>query len=245
MNAPIAASPPDVFNFLGLPSELRSHIYWLNLGQKGDVSYQTYDYQTYDDLGFQIVHDKPAVKPVLGVNISQVCKQIYHEAVMLAYWGRKWDLGTAPRDSGKATVDCAARLACIPHDTAEKIQELGLEMVISLQTPISFTSVAMGDLTKFKSLRRLKLSVFLESGYDHAPEWLLHRGDLYRNSPFLIGLVCQMLSQIPDHLGITWLSAVGDWDEVREFKRDEDMLDIAYEFEAIKGCRCPESHPPF
>jgi hypothetical protein len=62
------------------------------------------------------------------------------------------------------------------------------------------------------------------------PKWLRRGTDAYRYSPFLTGLVCQIISQVSVHIEITWLSTVQDY--------QSDMLHITHEFGAIQGCRC-------
>ncbi|KAG9843622.1 hypothetical protein KCU98_g7651, partial [Aureobasidium melanogenum] len=104
----------------------------------------------------------------------------------------------APETSNGLAVDCAQRLACIPRGTAEKIECLELDIVVDLWSPTNMvTSVAMGDLIKMKSLRTIELNLILESGSNPFPKWLNRRNATYRDSPLLVGLVCQILGQIP------------------------------------------------
>jgi hypothetical protein len=72
------------------------------------------------------------------------------------------------------------------------------------------------------------------------PKWLRRGTDAYRYSPFLTGLVCQIISQVSVHIEITWLSTVQDYqsDGANEYEPDKDMLHITHEFGAIQGCRC-------
>jgi hypothetical protein len=237
VGVPIAITPPGLFNFLGLPSELRNRIYWLILSQGDDV-----DYQEVDTCGDTQVWDVPIIQILPGINILRVCRQIYKEAVMFAYAHRRWALGTAPIVSLREyAVDCGPRLICIPDGTDEKVQHLGLILVIEMDSATSLiASVTMGDFTKLKSLRSLELRVMLDLRGDHAPRWLRRGRDEYRYSPFLLGLVCQIISQVPVQIEITWLSTVQDYQSEGTvvFEPDKDIQHIAHEFGAIQGCRC-------
>ncbi|KAG9948352.1 hypothetical protein KCU85_g5045, partial [Aureobasidium melanogenum] len=235
MDTPPTALRSDFFDFLSLPLELRNGIYYLPQSSGGEV-----DYLEADDDSEEITHDEPALKPVLGVNILRVCKQIYDEAVLFAYTNRKWAMGFAPQTSDGLTIVCAQRLACIPNDTAEKVERLSLDNIIDLWSPTNIiTSVAMGDLTKMKSLHTIELDLIFECGSDPSPGWLDRRNDTYRDSPLLIGLVCQILSQIPAQISVVWKSAI--WDEETgeiEGEVDFNLLYIAQKYSAIKGRAC-------
>ncbi|KAH0341846.1 hypothetical protein KCU81_g6009, partial [Aureobasidium melanogenum] len=215
MDTPPTALRSEFFDFLSLPLELRNRIYSLHLSNEGVV-----DYLEADDDAEEITHDEPAV--------------------FFAYANRKWAMGCAPQTSNGLTIDCAQRPACIPNDTAEKVERLSLDIVIDLWSPTNIiTSVAMGDLTKMKSLRTIELNLILECGYDPSPGWLNRRNDTYRNSPLLIGLVCQILSQIPARISVMWKSAI--WDQETsgdEGEVDADLLYLAQKYSATKGCAC-------
>jgi hypothetical protein len=230
-------TPPGVFNFLQLPSELRNHIYWLILSQGGDVNYQE-----IDPVGDLQIYEWPMIQLLQGVNILRVCKQIYQEAVMFAYADRRWFLGNASLVSLREfSLDCGPRLICIPDDTVGKVQRLGLILFIEMDSATSLiTSVTMGDFIKLKSLQSLELRVMLWLRDIRIPKWLRRGTDSCRYSPSIIGLVCQIISQVPAHVNITWLSTVQNYDSDTEndYKPDEDMLHIAHEFGAIQGCRC-------
>ena len=82
MAMPIVTTRPGIFNFLGLPPELRNRIYQLNLSEKGIVDYE----DTSGDIC--VSYDKPRYKLNLGINVLRVCRQIYDEAVSFAYADR-------------------------------------------------------------------------------------------------------------------------------------------------------------
>ncbi|KAH0278191.1 hypothetical protein KCU91_g2658, partial [Aureobasidium melanogenum] len=235
MDTPPTALRSEFFDFLSLPLELRNRIYSLHLSNEGVV-----DYLEADDDAEEITHDEPVIKPVLGVNILRVCKQIYDEAVLLAYANRRWAMGYAPITPDRLTIDCAQRLACIPSDTAEKVEHLGMDIEITLNQPYSLVrSISMGDLPKMKSLRTIELNLVLESGPNQSPRWLNRLNATYRDSPLLVGLVCQILSQIPAQISVVWLSTM--WDEETgeiEGEVDFNLLYIAQKYSAIKGRAC-------
>ncbi|KAH0383302.1 hypothetical protein KCU92_g5519, partial [Aureobasidium melanogenum] len=226
-----------IFNFLGLPLELRHSIYRLHLTNEGEVDYLELGDDTKD---ITCTHDKPAIKPLLGVNILRVCKQIYNEAVLFAYDNRKWAMGYAPITPDRLTVNCAQRLACIPPTTARKIQHLGLNIDITLKTPYNLVrSIAMGDLTKLKSLRTLELFLVLGDLGVRAPRWIRQRDSTWCNAPLWVGLVCGILAQVPSHIEVVWLSTVADTDGCNSVgELDEDLLQIAQTYSGIKGCQC-------
>lgn len=148
-------------------------------------------------------------------------------------------MGCAAETPDGSAIDCAERLACIPCDTAEKIQRLGLDIMINLWSSTNIiTSIAMGDLTKMKSFRTVELNLNLESGANPSPRWLNRRDATYRNSPLLTGLVCRILSQIPAQIQeVVWMSAVWDWEiSGAEGEFDADLLYIAQKYSAIRGC---------
>ncbi|KAH0168539.1 hypothetical protein KCU67_g3441, partial [Aureobasidium melanogenum] len=223
-----------IFNFLGLPLELRHSIYRLHLSNEGGVGYKA------DDLLPEITYDEPAIKSPLGVNLLRVCKQIYNEAVPFAYDNRQWAMGYAPTTPDRLTVSCAPRLACIPPATAEKIQRLSLNIEITLKTPYDLIrSIAMGDLTKLKSLRTLELFLVLGDVGVRAPRWVHQRDSTWRNAPLLVGLVCGILAQVPSHIEVVWLSTVADIDGCNFVgELDGDLLQIAQTYGGIKGCQC-------
>lgn len=234
MDTPPTALRSDFFDFLSLPLELRNGIYYLPQSSGGEV-----DYLEADDDSEEITHDEPALKPVLGVNILRVCKQIYDEAVLFAYANRKWALRYAPQTASGLTTDCIHRLACMPRATAERIQHLGLNIDVNLWEPDNLVrSIAMGDLTKLKWLRTLELFLsFGDSGFP--PRWMLQRNTTWRSAPLFVGLVCGILAQVPVHVEIVWISTVSHIDGgscVGEL--DEDLLQIAQTYCGIKGCKC-------
>lgn len=150
-------------------------------------------------------------------------------------------MGYAAETPDGSAIDCAERLACIPYNTTENVQWLGLDIMINLWSPTNIvTSIAMGDLTKMKSLRIIELNLVLESGPNPSLRWLNRRGATYRNFPLLIGLVCQILNQIPAQIQeVVWMSAV--WDEEvsgAEGEFDTDLLYIAQKYSAIRSCGC-------
>ena len=187
-----------IFDFLGLPRELCDRICRLHLSNQGEV-----DYLEADDNTEEITHDKPAIKPLLGVNLLRVCKQIYDEAVLYAYEKRKWAMGYAPITPDKLTIDCAQRVACIPPTTAEKIQHLAMNIEVTFKEPYdAVRSIAMGDLTKLQSLRTFELFLVLGDFVIHAPRWLRQRDDAWRNAPLLFGLVCGIVAQVPTRVEV-------------------------------------------
>jgi hypothetical protein len=118
VRAPIIATPPGVFNFLQLPSELRNRIYRLILLQGCDVNYQEIDI-----CGDLQIYEMPMIQLLQGVNILRVCRQIYKEAIIFAYADRRWALGNASIASlQEFALDCGPRLICIPGGTVEKVQ---------------------------------------------------------------------------------------------------------------------------
>ncbi|KAG9737985.1 hypothetical protein KCU75_g16840, partial [Aureobasidium melanogenum] len=208
MNAPLADVSSGIFDVLGLPLELRQSIYRLHLSNEGEV-----DYLGAEDNTEEITHDKPAIKPLLGANVLRVCKQIYDEAILSAYDNRKWALGYAPITPDRLTVNCAQRLARILPATAEKIQRLSLNIEITLETPYKLVrSTAMGDPAKLKSLRTLELFLVLGDIGVRATRWVYQRDSTWRNAPFLVGLICEILAQVPSHIGVVWLFTVADID---------------------------------
>lgn len=231
MDTQTVAAPSGVFDFLGLPSELRNRIYQLHLSSEGLVQCHQNGYEGLEVMDY--------LKPRLGINILAVCRQIYHEAVAFAYADCMWDmgplsLGTSLRLVEKYAIHCAERLACIPFD---KVQHLRMNIIFETQGPIpSVLSIAMSDLTKLKSLRSLEVFVFAGSTYNLVPVWLRDRGVTYRDSPLLIGLICQVLSQTPRQVKVVWTSALSGWEQRNAVKMDADMAHIAHKFDAIKGC---------
>ncbi|KAH0272911.1 hypothetical protein KCU91_g6335, partial [Aureobasidium melanogenum] len=204
MNAPLADVSSGIFDVLGLPLELRQSIYRLHLSNEGEV-----DYLGAEDNTEEITHDKPAIKPLLGANVLRVCKQIYDEAILSAYDNRKWAMGYAPITPDRLTVNCAQRLARILPATAEKIQRLSLNIEITLETPYKLVrSTAMGDPAKLKSLRTLELFLVLGDIGVRATRWVYQRDSTWRNAPFLVGLICEILAQVPSHIGVVWLVAI-------------------------------------
>jgi hypothetical protein len=239
MSAPFITAPPGVFDFLRLPPELRYRIYQVHLSEEGDVSYQTWSRES----GL-VTHDEPMEKTRLGVNIFRVCSQIYHEAVTFAYADRHWDLGrTLPVGPYKLAIDCAQRVSCVPHDTVGRIQNLGLTLAFGLSSQSCVvTSVEMGDLTKLKSLRGLELFLDLDKRNEKIPSWLRRPDVTLRDSPLFIGLVCQILSQIPTQVEFELWPLVGaDWDAREQRELDRDIDYIARTFLAIQGCNCATS----
>jgi len=238
MNTPIVTTRSGVFNFLGLPPELRNRIYRLHLSKEGSVDYQVFG----TERCFQQTCNEPISKPVLGVNVLRVCKQIYLEAVRFAYADRIWDLGRAASRPDWRTADCAERLTRIHHGAIGKVQRLQLEVIIEVQASIScITTVAMGDLTKLKSLESLNLFVMLENRYDLVPGSRRRRGATFRYAPLLIGLVCQIMSQVPAQVKIAWISDLGEMKDRQEEQLNADLEHIAHRFGAIQGCNCATS----
>lgn len=234
MSAQIVTTRPDVFDFLRLPPELRNRIYQLHLSKVGDVVYYS---------GPNIC-DKLSNKPLLGVNILRVCSRVYHEAVTFAYTGRIWDLGrTLPVDPGTNVIDCAQRLSCVPQDTVGRIQNLVVTLAFGLDSPACVvTSVKMGDLTKLKSLQFLDLFLYLSHPDAKIPSWLCHPDIAYHSSPFFIGLVCQIISQIPKRVSFNlWPVVGGDWKGPKARKLIKDIRYIVDKFFDIKGCDCATS----
>jgi hypothetical protein len=133
-------------------------------------------------------------------------------------------------------------LACIPHYTIDRVQHLGLDFLIDLRMPTSIvTSVAMGDLSKLKSLQSLELFIILDNGCRHIPKRLRYSDTPCHASPFLVGLVCETLSQIPAHIEVSWLSVVQDKDGNADGDQDADLIHIAERFGAIQGCNSATS----
>jgi hypothetical protein len=145
MDTPIVTSPSGVFNFLGLPSELRNRIYQLHLSKKGEVDGLMND----DELR---IYDPAMVKPIIGVNILRVCRQTYNEAVTYAYTNCTWSLG--------APLICTDCLIRFPRGTVEKIQHvrLHIRVYICSSTTSPVMRITMSDLIKMKSLRSLELT---------------------------------------------------------------------------------------
>jgi hypothetical protein len=219
MDMPIIAIRPGIFNFLELPSELRNRIYQLHLSKEGNI-----EYPMDEDVLGPSIYDKPLTKPIMGINILRVCRQIYNEAITYAYTNRRWSLG--------GPFTCAERLTHIPSGTVEKIQRLRLNVANPLYASSPVVSVTVGDVTKMKSLKSLELVVVL------CLEWVSHHSIPYCDSTLLVGLVCQILSQIPTQVEVSWTPILEEW---RYNERDElgaAMEAIAHKFAAIKGCDC-------
>jgi hypothetical protein len=238
MSAQIATTPPGVFDFLGLPPELRNRVYQLHLSQEDEVNY----IYSQGIRGPGIMCDTPVAKLLLGVNILRVCRQIYDEAVSFAYADRLWSLGEAPAALDSTGIDCAQRLTCIPHYTIGRVEQVRLEIEIDLRLPTSIvTPVAMGDLTRLKSLKILELFVGLDNMQPHLPKMYGYGDYSLRNSPFLVGLVCGVLSQLPVQVEVVWVSTIKDLLGWTRYEVDAELEHIAHKFGAIKGCSCATS----
>ncbi|KAH0285989.1 hypothetical protein M436DRAFT_66741 [Aureobasidium namibiae CBS 147.97] len=231
MDTPIVTAPSDVFNFLGLPSELRNRIYQLHLSKNGGVKYETWSY--YRLLGIRINHKRPTIRPHVGVNILRVCRQVYLEAVKYAYTDRVWNLGY--------DFDCARHLDLMPDGTAEKIQQLRLTARVDLHEPdFSVRAFTLGDFTRLKSLQILDLHV--AAGLSLIPE----DRSKYLDSPRLVDLVCHVLSHIPIQVEIIWSSPFNESVAMECISRgcpeeivgelDAALEHIAHKYAAIKGC---------
>ncbi|THW74443.1 hypothetical protein D6D18_10111 [Aureobasidium pullulans] len=223
---------PGVFDFLRLPRELRDLVYSLHLSKPGKVGYEG-----DDDYCVQRTDDQPAIKPTIGINILRVCKQIYDEAVTYAYIDRKWAMGYALSPYPGA-IHCAQRLSCIPSKTAERVQHLGLDVTVYLyESGGNVAPVDMGGLFKMKSLHTLELFLFFDCDSKASQSWL-GGGARYRTTPLLIGLVRQILSQIPVHVRkIIWLSAFRDDGGFSiGGELDHDLFEITKTYNGIKGC---------
>ncbi|TIA77820.1 hypothetical protein D6C76_04453 [Aureobasidium pullulans] len=232
MDLPITNGSSGVFDFLGLPRELRDLVYSLHLSKPGEVGYE-------GDDGCYVpsTEDRPAIKPTVGINILRVCRQIYEEAVTYAYIDRKWAMGYALSPYPGA-IHCARKSSCIPSRTAERVQHLGLCLTVYLyELGGNVAPVDMGGLFKMKSLHTLELFLFFDCDSKASQNWL-GGGTRYRATPLLVGLVCQILSQIPVHVKkIIWLSAVvddGGFSIGGEL--DHDLFEIAKTYNGIKGC---------
>ncbi|THZ80944.1 hypothetical protein D6C88_06403 [Aureobasidium pullulans] len=208
-----------------LPRELRDLVYSLHLSKPGKVGYEG-----NEDYCTERTGDGFASKPTIGINILRVCKQIYDEAVTYAYIDRKWAMGHALSPYPGA-IRCAQRLSCIPSKTAERVQHLGLDVTVYLyESGGNVAPVDMGGLFQDE--------VAPYSRAVPASQSWLGGGARYRTTPLLIGLVCQILSQIPVHVkNIIWLSAVGD-DSGFSIggELDHDLFEIAKTYNGIKGC---------
>lgn len=227
MDKPIITTPSGVFNFLGLPSELRNRIYQLHLSKGGGVAYRHWNHPLLRNS-----YDDPINIPFVGINLLRVCRQIYLEAIKYVYTDRTWDLG--------CDHSCARRLSHMPSGTVEKIQHLKLIAPVDLQDPTpSVRSFTMGDLTKMKSLQTV--DVWVAGGSSETSEI----GATYFDSPHLVGMVCHILSHIPVHVEIIWSSPIREsvfmeqisrecYDEIQG-ELDAALEHIAHKFAAIKG----------
>ncbi|THZ76273.1 hypothetical protein D6C85_02381 [Aureobasidium pullulans] len=234
MDSPITNKSSCFFDFLGLPRELRDIIYSLHLSKSGEVGYGG-----DDGLHVWRTVGEPTTKPNIGINLLRVCGQIYDEAVTYAYIDRKWAMGYRYALSPyPGTIRCAQRLSCIPPKTAERVQHLGLDIRTYLyNSGRNFAPVNMGDFSKMKSLHTFELLMFLDCDHKSSQSWL-GGGARYRTTPVLIGLVCQILSQIPVHVKkVIWRSSVGvDGDFSLGGELDQDLFEIAKDYKGIKGC---------
>ena len=98
-------------------------------------------------------------------------------------------------------------------------------------------SVVIGDLTRLKSLRVLEVWVELENLQELLPEGSTpHDFVVLCSSPFLVGLVCEILSQVPVDIEVVWLSWLREWPEWHFNDLNEELEYIAHKFSAIKGC---------
>lgn len=222
---------PGVFDFLRLPRELCDLVYSLHLSKPGKVGYDS-----DDDYCVQRTDDEIAFKPTIGINILRVCRQIYDEAVTYAYIDRKWAMGYL-LEPYPGAIHPAQRLSCIPSKTAERVQHLGLDMRIYLyKSGWNVAPVDMDGLFKMKSLHTLELFMFFDCDPKMSQSWL--GGDVrHRTTPLLIGLVCQILSQIPVHVKkVVWRSAVGEVGGWLDGELDQDLFEIARKYNGIKGC---------
>lgn len=227
MDTPIVIAPSGVFNFLGLPSELRNRIYQLHLSKSGDVAYRKWSFPF-----LRIVYDRAMTKPFVGVNLLRVCRQIYLEAIEYAYTDRTWDLG--------CDHQCARRLGDMPSGTVEKIQLLKLLARVDLQDPtLSVRSFTMGNISKMRSLRTL--NIWVAANLSETPE----DGISYFDSPALVDLVCHILSHIPVQTEVIWSSPFNESVAMECILRDcpEEIVGeldaalehIAHKYAAIKG----------
>lgn len=128
-------------------------------------------------------------------------------------------------------VDCAQRLTCIPPYTVERVEKVKLDLLVYLaEHNINLTPVVMSDLTKLKSLRTLELYLELDDVDISYSEGLL------QSSPFFVGLVCEILSEIPVEVEVVWTSWVRNWYAGGTI--DADLRYLAHKYRTIKGCNC-------
>lgn len=230
MDTQTVIGPSGIFNFLGLPSEIRNRVYQLHLSKEGVVNYAAYDH-----AGRMNIYDRPMGRLLLGVNILRVCRQIYNEAVPFAYTNRLWGLCGAFAASNRLGIDGVRRLALIPHYTIERVEQIKLDVYIDFErSSCIVASIVMGDLTKLKSLKLLQL--FIEMDYLVC----LNSENPIRDSPYLVGLVCEILSQIPVKIKVEWFSVVNKWEGDQD-EIDAELAYIAHKFRAIKCCDCATS----
>jgi hypothetical protein len=169
------------------------------------------------------------IKPIIGVNILRVCRQIYNEAVTYAYTNCTWSLG--------APLICTDCLIRFPRGTVEKIQHvrLHIRVYICSSTTSPVMRITMSDLIKMKSLRSLELILVSD------PEWPSDSDVSYCDSTLLVGLVCQILSQVPTQVKVVWISLFGEWKDAQGEELGTAMGDITEKYAAIKGCNCATS----
>lgn len=218
------------FPFLSLPPEVRNEVYRFSLGLT------TESMPIVRQVRAGSTNSK---RHQLGVNLLRCCNQIYHEAIRYAYHCRWWQLGGRVWSyeyecwqDGRPVFDDSEYLGDLFHRTMNQIERL------IVRVPVSWAAgpapIVLKTLEKMESLVRIKFALIF-CGFDFEDI-----GDL-SNEPPVVGLVVQILSQVPKHVKVGWHGSNPD-SQGKTPGRNREVRDniraLAARFECLKGSKC-------
>ena len=185
---------PQTTTFFSLPLELRTQIYRLCLLPK----------QENTQTRKQAVTVKTHMKSRVGLNLLLGCKEIYVEAVQYAYEYRWWQIGNVPVQSPQRPLDGStpifdgpALMASINSQTMAKIKNLSFRIPITMHGGFAASPVVLGALDSMEGLSNVRACLyFRDSSWGYATK--------LADSPLLIGLMIQVLTQVPEHVMLSF-----------------------------------------
>ncbi|THZ05448.1 hypothetical protein D6C95_02828 [Aureobasidium pullulans] len=185
---------PQTTTFFSLPLELRTQIYRLCLLPK----------QENTQTRRQAVTVKTHMKSRVGLNLLLGCKEIYVEAVQYAYEYRWWQIGNVPVQSPQRPLDGStpifdgpALMASINSQTMAKIKNLSFRIPITMHGGFAASPVVLGALDSMEGLSNVRACLyFRDSSWGYATK--------LADSPLLIGLMIQVLTQVPEHVMLSF-----------------------------------------
>lgn len=177
-------------DFLRLPLDIRHLIYDTHLAP-----------DQKEILSIGRVGIRP-FRPIVGVNLLRTCRQVYEEAIRTVYRRRTFHLppaGGLANLIGTMTHGCES-IYTLNSSARKRVEAISIPILVPYLDGTVHDFVCFKRLAEVPSLERVSFAICLEHGEDNWDGiceylWL---------SPYLTGLVVQLLGAVPKNCTVVW-----------------------------------------